>query len=287
MEIKEGSQFMDNVASSKVQTALIVGSNSMIGRHLVTLFIEKGWTVFTTVSNKRKIPKEKTSNVHFIEVNLEKPKSIKKGIKRLFKNTEQVDVLINTAGIVLMGATEAFTEKQIRREMEVNFFGVINTIQEVLPFMRKRGSGVILNISSLCGMVTFPMLSFYHASKWALEGFSESLYYELGLLGIKVKLVEPGGITEEGKTSAVESPENKIAEYDEMAEKVNFTKCFPSFSTPQEIAEVIYLAATDNSNRLRYVVGEESFKLIGERNNISIDEAYLQKMKNRVFNNKQ
>ena len=184
-----------------------------------------------------------------------------------------------------MGATEAFEEKQIRRQMNVNYLGVVNTIQEVLPIMRKDKGGTIVSVSSLCGLVAFPMLSLYHGSKWALEGFSESLYYELEPLNIKVKLIEPGGIKHDGETSATEQPRVSIQDYDAIANNVNFNKCFPAFSSAEQVAKLIYTAATDQSNQLRYTLGDEVIQMVTERQNYITDESFLTKMKKRVFNN--
>ena len=282
--VKQGeSYFMSTI--NKTKTALIIGGNSMVGKQVVNYFSQNSWNLIATVSSKKKIPIAKGSNVEYNVINLESPKSIKKGIKKIHKKHPSIQVLINCAGIVLMGATEAFEEKQIRRQMKGNELGVVNTIQEVLPIMRKDKGGTIVSVSSLCGLVAFPMLSLYHGSKWALEGFSESLYYELEPLNIKVKLIEPGGIKHDGETSATEQPKVSIQDYDAIANNVNFNECFPAFSSAEQVAKLIYTAATDQSNQLRYTLGDEVIQMVTERQNCITDESFLTKMKKRVFNN--
>ena len=274
---------MDKFNDGHLKTVLIIGGNSMIGKYVVQRFAGEEWNVLATYSDKRKAPKKTRKNLQFGVVDLENHKSIKKGIKKILKKHSTVDVLINCAGIVLMGATEAFSEKQIHRQMNVNFLGVVNTIQEVLPVMRKQKSATIINISSLCGLVTFPMLSLYHGSKWALEGFTESIYYELEPFNIKVKLIEFGGVKEDGLTSSVILPDKKLFEYEEFQQRIDFRECFPSFSSPEEAAELIYNAAVDDSNKLRYIMGKEVLTYVNERQNFATDESYLDKMKTRVL----
>lgn len=267
----------------KKRTVFIVGGNSMIGTYVVNVFLKKGWDVYATLTNKRKLKGAFLDNVTYLELNLEKTSSITKVVKKVLRSKCQIDVLVNAAGIVFSGPLESFSEKQIRTQMDVNFFGVVKTIQEFLPSMRAHRSGVIINVSSLCGLVTFPMLSLYHASKWALEGLTESLYYELLELNIKVKLIEPGGVKLAGEVSAVKFPEKHIDDYKLLMNKVHNSDWFPSFSSPDQIADVIYKAATDETNQLRYLIGKESIAFIKERNDFISDESYLKSMKNRII----
>ncbi|MDB4061259.1 SDR family NAD(P)-dependent oxidoreductase [Vicingaceae bacterium] len=272
---------MNNSKSDSRKKVLIIGANSQVGSQLVDKFSAEGWVVFATVSSKKGLPKTKTTEVNYFVLNLQKPKSIFKTISRLIKREDKIDALINSAGLVFSGPIESFSEEQIRRQMEVNFFGVVAVIKAILPVMRHQKSGVIANVSSLCGLLAFPMLSIYHASKWALEGFSESIYYELQEFGIQIKLIEPGGIKQNSYEPAIEFAKNPIEEYERLRNKVHSTNWFPSFTEPQQVATIIYEATTDGTNRLRYLIGSESKAFISERGNVIENERYLQDMKNR------
>ena len=262
--------------SEKKKTVVIIGANSSLGKHLCSIFIEKKWSVIAT---SRKKPKLKEASC--FKINLEKESSIRKGVKNILKNIDQIDLVILANGVVYSGAFESFTTKEINRQIQLNFLGNLSVVQKLLPKMREQKSGTIVTVSSLCGLVTFPMLSLYHASKWALEGFCESLYYEMLPFGIRVKIIEPGGIKSEDGYSSIVFPKNSIPEYQELLDKVHNTEWFPSFTSVDIVANQIYKATTDSKNQLRYIIGEESIKFVTERQNGFIDESYLLKMKSR------
>ena len=267
------------------RTVLITGGNSLLGRELALIFLENNWRVYATTKSIRRLT-NRIINEHltYIEMNLENSKSVHKAIQKLIRNESKIDVLVNNAGFVLAGAFESYTEKQIRREMDVNFFGSLFTIKELLPTMKKNNAGCIINISSLCGLVCFPLFSMYHASKWAIEGFSESLKYELTPFGIKVKLIEPGGIKDETYASKVEFGSLLVPEYEDYFNVVHKnTSWFPGFSTPKFVAKAVYHAATDNTNQLRYIIGYDSNLFLQERNSNMDDETYIIKMTERIF----
>ena len=281
MEKEDAKKFMNSSKTDSRKKVIIIGANSQVGSHLVDKFLVEGWLVFATISSKKGVPKNKIDGVNYLVLNLQKPKSIHKTISRLIQTESKIDAVINSAGVVFSGAIESFTDEQIRRQMEVNFFGVVAVIRAIVPAMRLQKSGVIVNVSSLCGLLAFPMLSVYHASKWALEGFSESIYYELQELGIQVKLIEPGGIKQGNKGSTIEFAKNPIEAYENLKNKVHSTNWFPSFSEPREVSTVIFEATTDGSKRLRYLIGDESEAFMAERGSVTEDERYLQDMKNR------
>lgn len=267
---------------------IITGANSLIGREIVKVFLENNWRVHATISSKRKI-KELIINSDLIyhEMDLEKSRSVEKTFTKIIKREGKVDVLVNNAGFVLAGAFESYSEKQIKREMDVNFFGTLLTIRNVLPVMKKAQNGCILNISSLCGLVCFPLFSMYHASKWALEGFSESIKYELEPLGIRVKLIEPGGVKDDTYSTNVEFGVNSTSNYDPIFNAVHKnTSWFPGFSSSAHVANIVYNAAIDKGNKLRYMIGEESNLFLNERFEGFKDESFIDKMKKRILGNK-
>ena len=277
MEIKEEQRFMAN------KTVLIVGANSRLGEHIVDLFIEANWIVFGTYSQKSKFPLSQVENFTPISMNLEKNKSIKKGIKTTLKRSKsKLDLLINTSGLVYSGPIEAFSEEELRKQMEVNFFAAVAIIQNIIPSMKKAGRGMIVNVSSLCGLTSFPLLSMYHASKWALEGFTESIYYELSSLGIKVKLIEPGGIVSDGKYANVIEPKNRVRGYEGLTEKVHGTPWFPPFTEAKDVAKEIFKIALEENDQLRHQIGVETVALLEERERNKKDETHLKMIKNRL-----
>ncbi len=277
MEIKEEQGFMAN------KTVLIVGANSRLGKHIVDLFIEANWIVFGTYSQKSKFPLSQVENFTPISMNLEKSKSINKGIKTTLKRSKsKLDLLINTSGVVYSGPIEAFSEEELRKQMEINFFAAVAIIQNVIPPMKKSGNGTIVNVSSLCGLTSFPLLSMYHASKWALEGFTESIYYELSSLGIKVKLIEPGGIVSDGEYAKVIKPKNTVEGYEKLTDKVHGTSWFPSFTEAKDVAYEIFKIATEETDQLRHQIGTETVAFIEERERYRKDETHLKMVKNRL-----
>lgn len=271
-----------------IKSVIITGGDSQIGREIVSIFLLNNWHVYATIRSKRKSKNLiNHENLFYYEMDLENPSSVKKALNKIIKKEGRIDVLINNAGFVLAGAFESFTQKQIKREMDVNFFGALHTIRAVLPVMKLQKNGCIINISSVCGLVSFPLFSLYHASKWALEGFTESIKYELDPLGIKVKLVEPGGVKDDRNTATVEFGEKTESGYDEVFNAVHRnTSWFPGFSTTKVVAGVVFNAATDNKDTLRYLIGEESFLFLNERINGFKDESFINKMKSRIFTTK-
>jgi NAD(P)-dependent dehydrogenase (short-subunit alcohol dehydrogenase family) len=177
---------------------LITGCSSGFGLLTAARLAAKGhfvWASMRDLSRKKLLEDElaKRQTQAFIrELDVTKPSTIKKVIEEIQKTHFHIDVLVNNAGYGLAGFFEDLSEEEIRAQMEVNFFGVQSVCREVIPLMRRRSQGKIINISSIAGRVASPCLGAYNTSKWALEAFSESLYYELGLFGISVSLVEPG-----------------------------------------------------------------------------------------------
>ena len=185
--------------------------------------------------------------------------SIAEAIEAGIARFGRIDALINNAGFGLFGVFEATSREKIQEQFDVNVFGVMDVTRAILPHFRKNKGGLIINISSGAGIFALPMLSLYCASKFALEGFSESLSYELASQNIIVKIVEPGGVisTNFGKRSGAEAGQNaSIADYDAFVARTNavFAGLRESArATEADVAKVIFEAATDGTNQLRYV----------------------------------
>lgn len=250
----------------KRRTVLITGASSGIGRETAKIFQSKGWNVAATM---RTPSKEKflttVENVLLLELDVTKPETIQQAIDETIKKFGEIDVVINNAGYGATGPFEQTTEDHIRKQFDTNVFGPMRLIQTVLPHFREKKGGTIVNISSMGGRITFPLYSLYHGTKWALEGFTESLQYELAEMGIRLKLVEPGAIRTDFYTRSADKVED-----DNLGPYRDFTaRTMPQLMAagehglnPDKVAQVIYKAATSRTKKLRYSVGFQSSMLL-------------------------
>jgi NAD(P)-dependent dehydrogenase (short-subunit alcohol dehydrogenase family) len=268
-------------------TVLITGASSGIGRATAELFAARGWNVIATMRTPRNIP-----GAFVTRLDVEKPETIRAAIDAGIARFGRIDAVVNNAGYGLFGVFERTPEEKVREQFEVNVFGVMNVVRAVLPHFRKNRRGRIVNVSSGAGVFALPMISLYTASKFALEGFSESLSYELAALGIGVKIVEPGGVTSTnfGSRSAKEaaSPSSEIRDYDAFVSSAN--EVFASLaasrnadkdSTAEHVAQIIYQATTDSSDQLRYVATSAIVPLVEARRQTS-EREYMEFMRSRV-----
>ncbi|TDW99069.1 SDR family oxidoreductase [Dinghuibacter silviterrae] len=204
--------------------------------------------------------------------------SITAAVKAALDAFGQIDVLVNNAGYGALGALEAASDEEVRRQLEVNFFGLIAVTKAVLPSMRAHRTGAIVNISSVGGRITFPFSTLYHATKFAVEGLTESLQYELNPLGIRTKIVEPGGYrTEFAGRSLAPFGAGNLADYQQPWALFTTKLAEWTFSENiREVADVIYQAATDGSEQLRYPVGQDAVQLLQVRQ--QVDDATFKKV---------
>ena len=250
------------------QTVLITGASSGFGRETVKLFHQKGWNVIATMRS----PEKETSlsalgDVLVTRLDVTDKASIDSAVAEGTRKFGGIDVLVNNAGYGTLGALEAASDDVIRQQFEVNFFGLIDVVKAVLPGMRARRSGVIVNVSSIGGKVTFPFCTLYHATKFAVEGLTESLQYELNPLGIRTKIVEPGGYkTEFAGRSMGYYGVGDLGDYREPYDLFvkNLAK-WPMSENLGEVADAIFAAATDGTETLRYPVGHEAAPLLEAR----------------------
>lgn len=244
------------------KTILITGTSRGLGRTSAKLFIEKGWNVIATLRNpEAETELNQYQNVLVSELDIEKPDTIDKAIKEGIERFGKIDVLLNNAAYGQFGLFEAVTPEQVEKQFQVNVFGTMNVTRAMLPHFRANKAGKIVTISSGAGRVGMPMVSMYASSKFAVEGFAESLYYELLSQNIKVKLIEPGGVD----TTFHQEAANKFASNENLSDYNSFVKTFTEkfenmhdgMATPQQVADVIFKAANDESNQLRYVIGND------------------------------
>lgn len=243
------------------KTILITGASSGIGKASAIYFAEKGWNVVATMRKIQEFEGSNFANILYLSLDVTDELSIKNAIDSTLKHFGSIDVLFNNAGYALAGAFEAMTQEQIKAQFETNVFGVMNVTRCILPYFRTKNLGIIINTSSMGGLITFPTWSAYHATKWALEGFMESLQYELRQFNIKIKNIEPGAIQSDfGRNMQNVS----MHEYDNyiVSTQKNMMSTYDNAPTSDVVAKVVYDAANDQSFKLRYTVAFQSKVLL-------------------------
>ncbi len=207
---------------------------------------------------------QKIVDLECIRLDVTDVESIKAAIAATLFKFGRIDAVVNNAGYGLLGAFEAASQEQIERQFQTNVFGLMNVCREILPYFREQKRGIIVNISSVGGRVTFPFYSLYHATKWAVEGFSESLQYELEQFNIRVKIIEPGPIkTDFQDRSRDTAIKEGLTAYDYFLDKAtsNMQKAGANAPDGSIVAQVIYDAVTDGSKKMRYSVNTKGMLL--------------------------
>ncbi|MBS9479003.1 oxidoreductase [Ancylobacter radicis] len=240
--------------SPSQKTALVTGASSGIGRASAEALARAGFTVFGTSRKPGGVP---PSKVTMLTCDVTDDGSVAALVSEVLARTGRIDVLVNNAGVGLFGGAEESSVAQVQRLYDVNLFGVVRVINAVLPSMRTRGQGRIINLSSGLGIVPAPYSAHYAGSKFALEGYSESLDHEVRAFDIRVSLIEPATVTGSFDQSALE-PDTKKKEYDAARAWVQdfIKKALPTAVTPEEVAEAVLRAATASRHTLRYPVGK-------------------------------
>jgi len=235
---------------------LITGASSGIGKETVKLFQTKNWKVAATMRTPEKAEDlHKIVDVECIRLDVTDIDSIKSAIQETLDKFGRIDAIVNNAGYGLVGTFEASTQDQIEKQFQTNVFGLMNVCREILPYFREQQRGTIVNVASVGGRITFPLYSLYHGTKWAVEGFSESLQYELRPFNIKVKIIEPGPIkTDFYDRSQDLTTKEGLDAYDSYVDRVfpNMQKAGKNAPDGSLVAEVIYNAVTDGSWKMRY-----------------------------------
>ena len=248
------------------KVALVTGSSSGIGYETSLALAKNGYHTFASMRNVNKgekmkqIAKQQDLPIEIIELDVNDENSIKSAIKKVVEVSGRIDVLVNNAGYGQFGCTEEVSIDDFKKQFETNFFSVVRIIQNIAPIMRKQGSGIIVNISSVAGRMGLPGSPAYISTKFALEGLSECLRYELGMFGIKTTMIEPGVI----KTNFFDSmkiTESKIdPKYKELTDHILAgLKMMAEMGTPpSQVAEVVIKAIHDKEILPRYIVGTDA-----------------------------
>lgn len=269
------------------KTILITGASSGIGKATAKTFQSKGWNVIATMRHP-----EKETELNLLDhllvtrLDVQDLNSINTAIKDGIDAFGKIDVVLNNAGYGLMGTFESAPRTSVARQFDVNVFGLFDVTRAILPHFRNNKDGMFINISSIGGQMTFPLMPLYHATKFAIEGFSESLHYEMEAIGVKVKIVEPGGVNTDFIERSMDFQHNDtLVEYNTYHEKamtaLGQMMNEDTMSTPEQIAEVIFTAATDGKNTLRYRAGKDAEQLLSARKAMN-DVDFINMMKSNL-----
>jgi NAD(P)-dependent dehydrogenase (short-subunit alcohol dehydrogenase family) len=263
------------------KTVLITGTSSGYGKETAQFFLDKGWNVVATMRRPDASLFPTSERLKVLPLDVTNEQSIKDAIVGAVDTFGAIDVWVNNAGIALASIIEITPDSVIRELFDTNTFGVISACRAIIPQMRKQGHGVIINVTSSVTIGIMPIVAIYAASKCAVEGFTESLSYELAHFNIKARLVEPGyapttafsanggprmeGLLAEDYGSFIQGAFGRMANYP------------TAFCAESEVAEAVYKAATDEGSQLRYLAGADTKLLAGLRWSTS-EEEYQQKM---------
>lgn len=258
------------------KTIFITGASAGIGKATAKLFAAKGWHVIATMrkpENEKEL--NKLANVTLLPLDVTNREQINETTQKALA-LGTIDVVFNNAGYALLGVLEAISDDEIVRQMDTNFLGVVRVTQAFIPYFREQKAGLFITTGSSAGLMGFPVSSMYDASKWALEGWSESLSFELNEFGIGIKTIEPGLVATEIGDRSIIVPHPA---YETLLNKfMALITPDKAVSTAEQIAEVVYGAATDGTNTLRYVCGDDAKTLYAQRLAVG-DEAFREGMK--------
>ena len=279
-----------NYKDNKGKVAVVTGSSSGIGLKTALTLARNGFLTYATMRNIAKsdgiksVTDKENLPIRIVQLDVTSDSSVNEAMQSIIAEAGRVDVLVNNAGYGLIGAFEDLSMEEIRAQFETNFYGIIRTTQAVIPIMRKQRSGRIINISSGLGLFGFPGMSAYSSTKFAMEGLSESMAYELDQFGIKVILIEPGVIrTNIGNSIVIaKKAQDSSSPYSQMMQKMgnNFKNFTENASSVDVVANLVLEAATSENPRLRYLAGKEMEMWMQSKNSMSDDEFYNSMKKN-------
>ena len=262
------------------KVAVVTGSSTGIGFETSITLARNGFHTYATM---RKLEGEKTKPLtevaknenlqsQAIELDVDNDKSVADVINTIVEERKRIDVLVNNAGYGLGGALEDSSMDEIKAQFETNFFGAVRATKAILPVMRRQGEGKMVNITSMGGRIAIPLSSSYHGSKFALEGLSESIQYELEPFGIKVILIEPGAVGSNfwKNIKIAKSSSDSNSPYSQFGNRIlkAYKETEQNTISPSVVANTILDAVTSNNPQLRYVVGEDAAKTLEARKNM-------------------
>ncbi len=242
---------------SNFRTVLVTGASSGIGQATARLLAQKRYRVFGT--SRHSISNGSIPQVEMITLDVRSDKSVEACVSTVIKKAGRLDILINNAGYELSGALEETTIDEATGQFDTNFLGVLRMIKAALPIMRKQNEGQIINISSLAGLVGIPFMGMYSASKFALEGYSESLRHEVKPFNIHVSMVEPSFL-KTPMMNARQLAAHPIGDYDQWRKQAlaAFREFEENAQGPELVANAVLKIVASKSPRLRYILGQQA-----------------------------
>jgi len=272
--------------TSHQRVAVVTGTSSGIGQETSLTLARNGFLTYATMRNLNKkeniksVAEKENLPVKIMMLDVADDRSVNNTIQSITNETSRIDVLVNNAGYGLMGAFEDLLMEEIKAQFETNLFGLIRTTQAILPIMRKQNSGVIVNISSGAGRFGFPGGSAYVSTKFAVEGLSESMSYELEPFGIKVILIEPGFVKTNFHQAMIRS-QHPNSPYSQMMQKraAASTQFFQNGSPPELVAKTVLVAINSPNPNLRYLVGKDVEEWVKSKNSMTDAEFHNMMMK--------
>jgi len=251
------------------KTILITGSSSGIGKATALYFAEQGWNVVATMRNPEQATELQTlENVWVTALDVLDPSSITQAISGAIARFGKIDVLVNNAGYGAYGPLEVFERDQIIRQFNTNVIGLLDVTRAIIPHFRTNKDGILINVSSMGGKFAFPFGSLYHGTKFAVEGISESLNFELATFGAKVKIIEPGATaTDFAGRSFDFNNDSSLEEYQTLMQTLMqlLEELGGSSVAARVVAEKIYEAATDGTDTLRYPATPDAIAMVAKR----------------------
>jgi len=272
------------------KVALVTGSSSGVGLETALALARDGYHTFASMRDIGKAAelehaaKKENLSIDVIELDVDKEESIVSAIKKVIADAGRVDVLVNNAGYGQFGCVEDVSVDDFRKQFETNFFSIVRIIQEVSPIMRKQNSGIIVNISSVVGRMGLPGSPAYVSTKFALEGLSECLRYELGQFGIKTTLIEPG-VIKTNFFNSMKIPESKIdPKYKTLTDNIlaGLKMMVEMGTAPSQVADVIIKAIHDDEILPRYIVGADAAMFL-EAKKMKTDLEFEKYMSKELF----
>lgn len=249
-----------------MKTIFITGASSGLGKAVATLFAAQGWNVIATMRQPElETQLNQLPNIQLMALDVTDSQQVSRVVADAI-NQFEIDVVFNNAGYGLIGPLETVTDEQLNRQFDTNVLGVIRVTRAFIPYFRKKKEGLFITTTSIAGLIGLPLNAIYCATKWALEGWTEGLAFELNELGIGIKTVAPGGIQTDFTGRSLDTTAHEA--YQVMTQKL-YAGFDPQQFTPAEaIAQVVYEAATDGKNQLRYVAGADAQALDRNRNQV-------------------
>src|SRR5262245_5849532 len=244
------------------KVVLITGASTGIGNETAKLFQSKNWKVAATMRSPEKADDlQNIVDVECIRLDVTHPESVRSAIAESLEKFGRIDAVVNNAGFGVVGPFEAATDEQIEEVFQTNVFGLMSVCREMLPIFREQKRGTIVNVASMGGRITFPLYSIYHATKWAVEGFSEALQYEVREFNVKIKIIEPGPIKTDFYTRSMSHTKKEgLTAYDNFVARAlpNLQKAGERAPDGRIVAQTIYDAVTDDSWKMRYPVNSRA-----------------------------